>query len=86
MNWSAISGVGKVTAVSFGKGQAGGYTVFIAGYVGGTKGIYRSDNYGANWTKLANPTVELLTALAGDRQNYGRVFIGTGGRGTFVGF
>jgi len=49
------------------------------------KGIYRSDNYGAGWTKLADPTIEEITAFAGDRQNYGKVFIGTGGRGVFVG-
>ncbi|MEO5712828.1 MAG: hypothetical protein ABIT37_05010 [Luteolibacter sp.] len=85
-SWSAIAGIGKVTEVSFGKAASGtGYTVFIHGYKAGVKGIYRSDDYGLNWVKLADPTINDIISLAGDRQNYGKVFIGTGGRGAFQG-
>jgi hypothetical protein len=48
-------------------------------------GIYRSENYGTTWTKLVDPTIEQINTLAGDRQNAGKVFIGTGGRGVFQG-
>ncbi|MES2658954.1 MAG: immunoglobulin domain-containing protein [Verrucomicrobiota bacterium] len=83
-SWATIAGIGKVTAVSFGKSSTGsGYSVFICGYKGGVPGIYRSDDYGVTWVKLPNPTIEGISALAGDRQNYGKVFLGTGGRGVF---
>ncbi len=85
-NWAKLTTVGKVTAVSFGKSVNGvGYAVYIAGYVGGVKGVYRSDDYGSTWTKLADHTIAEITALAGDRQEYGRVYLGTGGRGIFHG-
>lgn len=79
------SSIKSVRQVSFGKAASGsGYTVFINGYVGGVQGVYRSDNYGANWTRLLDvPTVCSIESLAGDRQVYGRAFIGTGGRGIF---
>ncbi|WP_269538859.1 DUF7594 domain-containing protein [Cerasicoccus fimbriatus] len=83
-NWSPITTVGKVTAVSFGKAETGsGYTVFIHGRISGVPGIYRSDDYGSTWEALPNPTIKDIQALAGDRQNYGKVFIGTKGRGVF---
>jgi hypothetical protein len=83
-SWTKLSNVGKTTAVSFGKSVNGtGYAVYIAGYVGGVKGVYRSDDYGSTWTKLADHTIAEITALAGDRQEYGRVYLGTGGRGVF---
>ncbi len=84
-SWSAIAGIGKVTNVSFGKASSGsGYTVFINGFKSGVAGIYRSDDYGATWVQLPNPTIEPVSIVAGDRQNYGQVFIGTGGRGVFT--
>jgi hypothetical protein len=85
VNWSKIANVGKVTAVSFGKAASGsGYTVFINGYVNGVKGYYQSDDYGASWVSLGVPSIVGATALGGDRQAYGRLFVGTAGRGTFV--
>ncbi|MDQ8209247.1 hypothetical protein QEH52_17100 [Coraliomargarita sp. SDUM461003] len=83
-SWSSIPGVGKVSQVSFGQAASGtGYTVFINGEKDGVKGVYRSDDYGATWEQLADPTIKDITALAGDRQNYGKVYIGTAGRGVF---
>ncbi|MEO5712827.1 MAG: DNRLRE domain-containing protein [Luteolibacter sp.] len=85
-NWSQISGIGRVTAVGFGKSVSGmGYAVYFFGYNGTTLGIYRSEDYGTSWIKLIDPTIEQINTLSGDRQNPGKVFIGTGGRGMFVG-
>ena len=85
-NWSPTSGIGRVTAVGFGKAASGtGYAVYIYGYKGTVLGIYRSEDYGVTWTKLVDPTIESIHAVTGDRQNSGKVFIGTGGRGVFVG-
>ncbi len=84
VTWTKLSGVGKVTAVSFGKSSlASGYAVYIYGYVGTVLGVYQSENFGASWVKLADPTIELINTFAGDRQHAKSLFIGTGGRGTF---
>lgn len=83
-SWSKISAIDKATAVTFGKSSNGiGYAVYIYGYKAGVKGVYRSDDYGSNWTKLADPSIGIFGALEGDRQNYNSVFLGTSGRGTF---
>lgn len=83
-SWTKISNVGKVTAVSFGKSLSGtGYAVYIYGYVNSQLGVYRSDDYGSTWTQLPAPTIAEISAIAGDRQNFGRVFLGTAGRGIF---
>lgn len=89
VTWGArLTGIRAVRVVGFGKGPSGsGYSVFFYGYKDGMSGVYRSDDYGVTWTRLGTvPTVARVDAITGDRQNYGRVFIGTGGRGVFVGF
>lgn len=87
-NFLPVSGVGRVTGVSFGKATAGSgfpYAVYIYGYAGSPAvlGVYRSDNLGATWTLLDAPTIATFGALEGDRQNASSVYLGTGGRGVF---
>lgn len=88
-SWTQVLGsaIKMVRQVSFGKASSGtGYTVFINGYKDGVQGVYRSDDYGASWTRLIDvPSVVSIESLGGDRQVYGRVFLGTGGRGVFQG-
>jgi photosystem II stability/assembly factor-like uncharacterized protein len=51
-------------------------------------GIFRSDDLGANWIAIDNPAQPITNEpniMRGDRQNAGRVYIGTNGRGIFVG-
>ncbi|EDY22436.1 glycosyl hydrolase BNR repeat-containing protein [Chthoniobacter flavus Ellin428] len=84
VTWTKNTAVGKTSNVGFGKSSSGsGYSVYIAGVVGGVQGVYRSDDYGATWTVLPTPTIEPIYALTGDRQKYNSAFIGTAGRGTF---
>lgn len=85
---SRITTAGKVNAVSFGKASVGSsapYAVYIYGYAGSpsVKGVYRSEDLGATWVKMVDPTIEVMPVLAGDRQNADSVYLGTGGRGTF---
>jgi hypothetical protein len=87
-NFSPVSGVGRVTGVSFGKATPGSgfpYAVYIYGYAGSplVQGVYRSDNLGASWTWLDSPTIGIFGALEGDRQNANSVYLGTSGRGVF---
>lgn len=87
--WAKKAGgvMAEVRQISFGKAQSGsGYTVFANGFKSGVKGVYRSDDYGVTWNPVAAlPSIADIEAIAGDRQNYGRVFIGTHGRGIFQG-
>jgi hypothetical protein len=89
VTWAQIPGTLKTRAVTFGQGKPGSgyaYTVFMNGKLSGVKGIFRSDDYGATWVKLADmPTPSVIEAMAGDRQNYKKVWIGTHGRGVFEG-
>jgi len=84
---SRLANVRAVRQVAFGKAPPGSsyqYSVYFNGYYNGVKGIYRSDDYGATWIALpALPSGISIESLAGDRQVYGSVFFGTGGRGVF---
>lgn len=73
--------------MTFGKAASGtGYTVFINGKKDGVKTVYRSDDDGVTWTALAElPSIAPIEVMAGDRQNYGKVFIGVHGRGVYQG-
>jgi len=85
--WSKFPGITAVRQVTFGKGKADtGYSVFINGYKEGQKAVYRSDDYGVTWVALEIvPTAASIEVMAGDRQQHGKVFIGTSGRGVFEG-
>jgi hypothetical protein len=87
VTWNKVLGgtIASVRQISFGKAAVGnGYTVFINGHYDGISGIYQSDDYGSTWTRLEDvPTVSLIESIAADRQHYGRIFIGTKGRGIF---
>ncbi len=87
VSWTKLTGVTKVSQVTFGKGSAGtGYSVFINGRKDGVKTVYRSDDYGVTWTALQKlPTIAPIEVMAGDRQNHGRVFLGIHGRGVWQG-
>ena len=59
----------------------------MAGVVDGTNGIFRSDDQGATWVRVTDDAHEFgsVNTLAGDRNLYGRVYLGTGCRGVMVG-
>lgn len=86
-NWTKFSTIGRVSQVAFGASSTGtGYAVYANGEIGGLRKVYRSDDYGVTWVALAAlPSTITINSLAGDRQNYGKVFIGTPGRGVFMG-
>ena len=65
--------------------------VFLYGTVGAATGVFRSDDLGSTWI-LINDALHQMSdlangagAMAGDRQVWGRVYIGTDGRGIFYG-
>ncbi|MFE9652432.1 cellulose binding domain-containing protein [Micromonospora sp. NPDC006431] len=75
--------------VGFGKAAPGqGYpALFTIGTVDGTPGVYRSDNAGAGWVRINDDQHQYGNAgeaLTGDPRVYGRVYLGTNGRGILV--
>jgi hypothetical protein len=95
-SWGAIPQVtGGATAAGFGvPATAGAYpAVYLAGSMllpgaaTSVWGTYRSDDAGTTWQRIDDPQHQfgVIGVLAGDRNQYGRVYLGTSGRGIVYG-
>jgi hypothetical protein len=93
--FAPVAQVNGATAVGFGM-PAPGQTypaVYLAGSVipagtaSGVWGTYRSDDAGATWQRIDDPQHQFgyIRALTGDPRWYGRVYLGTSGRGILYG-
>ncbi|KAJ7071296.1 Oligoxyloglucan reducing end-specific cellobiohydrolase [Mycena amicta] len=68
---------------------AGGYpAIFVGANIGGI-GYFRSDDQGVNWIQINDAAhgfgAVSSNPIAADQKTYGRVYIGTNGRGIFFG-
>lgn len=84
--FSAVSTVDSAENVGFGKAASGATypAVYLIGTVGGTHGVYRSDDTGASWVRInddAHQYGNIGAAISGDPNRYGRVYLATNGRG-----
>ncbi|OAS14895.1 sugar-binding protein [Paenibacillus oryzisoli] len=89
-SWTQVPNVQQATLFAFGKNKLGSSdpTVFVYGKVDNSVGIFRSDDFGTTWVKIdvANPAIGAeANTMEGDRQTWGRVYIGTNGTGVFYG-
>ena len=81
VTWTALTSTGEVFCIGFGKPASGGYpAIYIAGYVGGVYGIYRSDDSAATWTALPNGNAPLgsfdwVVDITGDMDVFGDCYI-----------
>ncbi len=85
-----LRSVQQATLFVFGKNPPGKAHpgVFVLGRVGNEQGVFRSDDMGASWLKVSAPYPALgdtPQAMEGDRQMFGRVYIGANGRGVYFG-
>jgi photosystem II stability/assembly factor-like uncharacterized protein len=82
-----IVGAEDVSAVGLGKAKDDYPAVFIAGKAGGVYGIHRSDDAGATWIAITDDAHQFASIghLAGDPRIFGRVYVGTNGRGIVYG-
>ncbi len=75
--------------LSFGKAQAdGGYpALYLSGTAGESSGILRSDDVGVTWNRVNDDSHQFgyISHVSGDPRVYGRVYLGTGGRGIIYG-
>jgi photosystem II stability/assembly factor-like uncharacterized protein len=90
--FTKITSVQNSKLFSFGKGQPGKSVpaVFVYGTVNNVEGFFRSDDMGRTWNNigLTGDGIGLGNEpqiMAGDRQIYGQVYVGTNGRGIYVG-
>jgi len=86
--FTTVPGVGTAGMIAFGKAAPGQTepAVFLYGGAGGKSGLFRSDDDGATWTTvdLSAPICDDPRVIGADRQTFGRVYIGTDGRGIYV--
>ena len=86
--WTKVIRVKKAWAVGFGKGKKeGGVAVYMAGVVGEGSGVFRSDDGAETWEEISDREHRYgsVQAVTGDPRVYGRVYLGTNGRGVVVG-
>ncbi|KAF8649812.1 hypothetical protein AX16_005577 [Volvariella volvacea WC 439] len=89
-SFTAISGVTQAWAIALGAPKTtGGYpALFAAANIEGV-GYFRSDDAGVNWVKINDAAHGFGSAssnvLTADPRIYGRVYIGTNGRGIWYG-
>ena len=86
-NWSQLASGIVTTANQVGVGMgptSGSYpSIYIGGTVSGQNGFFRSDDQGATWTMISDLSHQYgwVTVIQGDPRVYGRLYVGTNGRG-----
>ena len=88
-SFSKLDGVKEINALGFGKGKTGiNYSaLYLIGTINGVRGVFRSDDVAKNWVRINDDQHQwgLLLQVSGDPKVYGRVYVGTHGRGTTYG-
>ena len=81
--------VEEIHAFGFGKAAPNAKVValYLVGTVQGQRGFFRSTDSGATWVRINDDQHQwgLVLHVTGDPKQFGRVYVGTHGRGTFYG-
>src|ERR1019366_9718155 len=89
MSLAPMPGVEEIHAFGFGKAapHRSYPTIFLVGTIHGQPGIFRSIDEARTWTRINDDQHQwgLVLQVAGDPRIYGRVYVGTHGRGIFYG-
>jgi photosystem II stability/assembly factor-like uncharacterized protein len=84
-----LASVEQIHGFGFGKAapRAKLPALYLVGTVGGQRGFFRSTDGGATWLRINDDQHQwgLVLHITGDPKKYGRVYVGTHGRGTFYG-
>jgi len=84
-----ISAVSEIHGFGFGKAAPGSDypALYLIGVINGVRGIFRSDDSANHWVRINDDQHQwgLLLHITGDPKLYGRVYVGTHGRGVLYG-
>src|SRR5690606_24173525 len=88
-SFTKLPNVTKAVNVGFGRAAPGRsyHAVYAVATIDGVTGVYRSDDTGASWVRINDDKHQygnMGEALTGDPRVYGRVYLGTNGRGILV--
>lgn len=87
--FTQIPGVEEIHAFGFGKPAPSATlpALYLVGTIEGQRGIFRSDDFGEKWLRINDDRHQwgLLLHITGDPKQYGRVYVGTHGRGLIYG-
>jgi hypothetical protein len=89
-SFTKLTNVALADAVGFGMAATGQTypAIYLAGQVGSVRGYYRSTDSGASWSQINDSSHEWYYSgyvITGDPNLFGRVYIGTNGRGIIYG-
>ncbi|HTW50160.1 MAG TPA: hypothetical protein VMD92_19545 [Acidobacteriaceae bacterium] len=89
LTWERMPQVEEIHAFGFGKAAPGrAYpAMYLVGTVDGQPGIFRSTDEAMTWVRINDDEHQwgLILQVAGDPRIYGRVYVGTHGRGILYG-
>jgi hypothetical protein len=84
-----LAGVQEIHAFGFGHPapNTSVTALFLVGLVDSTRGIFRSDDAASSWIRINDDQHQwgLILQITGDLKQYGRVYVGTHGRGIIYG-
>ena len=87
--FSPVLSTSEAYDVSFGKplADASYPAIYMYGRLAGIQGIFRSTDSGINWTSVTDPIHQYgsINTIAADPKVFGRVYLGTSGRGIIYG-
>jgi hypothetical protein len=89
MSFSLVDGVDSALAIGLGRSapDADYPALYLSGKVAGVAGLFRSDDEALGWTRISDDEHEFgaVSVVTGDPRQYGRVYLGTSGRGIVYG-
>ncbi len=89
-SFTKVANVTEAYNIGFGKAAPGQtyQALYTVALIDGVNGVFRSDDAGASWVRINDDQHQygnIGEALTGDPRIYGRVYIGTNGRGIIYG-
>lgn len=88
-SFTNVGSIDGTSLVGFGAAAPGASypALYVVGTVGSVYGFFRSDDAGTTWTRINddNHQYGAINVIIGDPRIYGRVYLGTNGRGILYG-
>lgn len=84
-NFNKITGIERPIRIAVGKKADDSNYATLFAYNSEDSGLYRSTDNGLNWVKVSDDKncFATINTMEGDRKTFGRVYVGTNGRGVF---